>query len=276
VKYPGLPGLGAVAGCGLATNKAAVVSLEHMKAREVYKRLREEIGPWARAEGFKRTRTMLSWCRSRGKDCCVFWFQISRDGWDKYAGSKFTVEIQRSPQPHVGEVRAFRERLGAMLDESSREEARKIQNKIIASLPKPPRTHLLADDPWYLEKFDPVLQPYTWQDDLWFRYRSPVHLRWWGQFILKHLPQCTREVEGADSPSTPPPARASRTRPTRGRNRSKAPPGTPKSRLIAGPVPPAGLAGIIKTLLHLADEHGHLTYDDVRDAGTTPKRTRML
>src|SRR4051812_27148902 len=110
-----------------------------MKATEVYSRLRDDIGPWAKAQGFQRAKTMLSWHRPYHEHHLVFWFQVSRDGWDDYAGSKFTVELQLSEEPIVGEVSSFRRRLGEFLDDSFREEVRGIQNKIISSLTLPPR-----------------------------------------------------------------------------------------------------------------------------------------
>ena len=96
---------------------------------------------------------MFSWYRPHRDLHIVFWFQVSQDGWDDYEGSKFTVEFQLSAEPIVGEVSSFRQRLGQFLDDSSREEVRKIQNGIICSLTPPPPE---ADELGLEDNFQPA------------------------------------------------------------------------------------------------------------------------
>ena len=38
-----------------------------MRSTEVYRVLREQIAPWAEAEGFKRGKSLLSWYRPHGE-----------------------------------------------------------------------------------------------------------------------------------------------------------------------------------------------------------------
>ena len=151
---------------------------------------------------------MLSWQRPHGPAHTVFWFQVSRDGWDAWAGSKFTMEFQVSELPVVGEVSSYRKRLGDFLDDETREEARTIQNQIIASLAAPPPDHFLLEDQrlrkWYLAKFKPDARRYSKRDDIWFRYHEPAHLALWGRFILKRLPECIQEMETATSAAPTP------------------------------------------------------------------------
>jgi hypothetical protein len=171
-----------------------------MKSTEVYKLLKSELGPWFKSSGFKRADSYLSWSRPHGDSHITAWCQVSRDGWDEYAGSQFVVEFQRAPEPIVGATSARRQRLARFLNDDQRESARRIQNNVITSLRTPPKTHpTLHVSPevtkWYLAKFDPVAAPYPEHHDIWFRYAEPVHVTLWAQFILQQLPECVSVVE---------------------------------------------------------------------------------
>jgi hypothetical protein len=171
-----------------------------MKSTEVYRLLRDEVGPWSKEKGFTRGKTMLSWCRPSNGMHVVFWFQISRDGWDDYAGSQFTVEFQLSREPEVGVPSVRRQRFTAFIDDNSRDELRRIQNSIIEALPRPPSNHPTLQMPeavrkWYLKKFDLVTEPYLPRDDVWYRYHTDIQIQNWGRFFLKHLPDCIRQTE---------------------------------------------------------------------------------
>jgi hypothetical protein len=171
-----------------------------MKSTEVYKLLREEVGPWSKEQGFRPAKTMLSWHRPYKDKHIVFWFQVSRDGWDAFAGSKLTVEFQLSTEPVVGSKSIRRQRFGEFLSDSTREELRAIQNSIISSLPKPPSDHLILQLPgnvrdWYLRGFQPVPAPYSQGADIWLRYHTSDHVRNWARFVLRQLPECVSQVE---------------------------------------------------------------------------------
>jgi hypothetical protein len=60
-----------------------------MKSPEVYAALKDHLAPSFQAAGFKRAKAMLSWARPQQNHHFVVWFQVSQDGWDSYAGSKF-------------------------------------------------------------------------------------------------------------------------------------------------------------------------------------------
>lgn len=171
-----------------------------MKSTEVYRLLRNEIGPWSKEQGFKRGKAMLSWHRPSNGMHVVFWFQVSCDGWDAYAGSQFTVEFQLSREPEVGAPSVCRQRIAEFLDDNSREEVRKIQNSVVKALPKPPPNHPILQMPenvrkWYIKRFDLMTEPYLPGDDVWFRYHTDVQVQNWGQFVLKNLPVCIRRAE---------------------------------------------------------------------------------
>jgi hypothetical protein len=164
-----------------------------MKSAEVYKTLRESLGPWCKVHGFQRTRSaMLGWYKPVREGCLVFWFQCSQDGWDRYAGSKFVVEFQvaDSPVPGLGMHRA---RLARLLDEAQREDLRQHNNCVIMKLRKPdPSYFIFAADQkvieWYLSNFDPVEEKYRANEDVWLRYGEEEDVRMWARWILGVLP----------------------------------------------------------------------------------------
>jgi hypothetical protein len=153
-----------------------------------------------KALGFKRQKSFLSWSRVRNGLNTIMWCQVSRDGWDDYAGSKFVVEFQRSEGDEPGMPSSRRMRLAKLVDDEVREFVRSIQNDVIASLRAPPRQHApLQVSPevanWYMKKFEPEQKPYTPLDDLWFRYARPEHVSRWGKLIVQLLPSVVQRVE---------------------------------------------------------------------------------
>jgi hypothetical protein len=171
-----------------------------MKSTDVYALLKSELGPWFKASGFKRADRFLSWSRPHGDLHTTVWCQVSRDGWDEYAGSKFVVEFQLAPEPIVGAGAKRRQRLASLLTAEQRESARRIENAVISSLQKPPRAHFaLHVSPevtkWYMAKFDAVAVPYPEGHDIWLRYVRPEHVSDWAKFILPLLPGCVSAVE---------------------------------------------------------------------------------
>ena len=172
-----------------------------MRSTEVYRILREEVGPWAKSEGFKRADCMLSWQRPQGNRHLVFRFQVWLDGFDPYAGSKFTAEFQLGARPVVASGPSTRKRLSSLLEAADLDELRQMQNAVIRSLPRPPRDYpLLRKDAltreWYLGKFQPVETPYEPTEDVWLRYHTPAHVREWARFLVQRLPTVVARVEG--------------------------------------------------------------------------------
>jgi len=175
-----------------------------MKRTEVIAQLGSELGPWFESAGFKRTHQaspgMISWSRPHGDEYTTVWCQISQDKWDRYRGSKFVVDFQLAPETEAGALGTARKRIARMLDEEQRETVRQIQNRVISSLSKPPKTHRNLNisseiSEWYLAHFEPVAEPYPEHLDIWFRYAKPEHVSQWAQFVLQLLPECVREIE---------------------------------------------------------------------------------
>jgi hypothetical protein len=175
-------------------------SAVEMKSQELYSALREHLAPLFKASGFKRATTMLSWVRPRGALYEGVWCQADQRGWDSYAGSKFVVEFQLGPEPVIGGKTICGRRIGKLLNPAEREEARTIQNRVIASLRTPPKNHAVLNvceevSTLYLKEFDLVDQPYGERDDIWFRYASKEDVARWSNFLVDKLPNCLRQVE---------------------------------------------------------------------------------
>jgi hypothetical protein len=171
-----------------------------MKSPEVYRTLRIALAPEFKAAGFNRAKGLLSWAHRRGERYLVVWCQVSQSGWDSYAGSKFTVELQLSSEPVVGARAVHRQRLATMLNGIEREELRSIQNGIIDSLEQPPASYPLlhisaAVRIHYLKLFERIEEPYGERDDVWLRYKNRQHVAEWAQFIIRILPGCFRSAQ---------------------------------------------------------------------------------
>jgi hypothetical protein len=177
--------------------------LAAMKSTEVYGVLKQELAPMLTPAGFKRGRSFLSWSRASEDGNTVIWCQVSRDGWDSFAGSQFVVEFQRSAEPDAGARSSRRQRIAELLSDVDLIQAWITQNRIIAELRRPPPNHpKLQVSPevsaWYLKKFEPVTEPFRNEDDIWFRYASPDHVKIWGRFLAERLPVCLEEFESRD------------------------------------------------------------------------------
>src|ERR1700722_8320294 len=177
-----------------------------MKSTEVYAVLKQELAPMLTPAGFKRGRSFLSWSRATGSRYTVVWCQVSREGWDSFAGSQFVVEFQRSAEPVVGAHPSRRQRIVELLSEVDLNQARNAQNRIIAELRRPPANHSnLQVSPevsaWYLKKFEPVTEPCRNDDDFWFRYASPDHVKIWGRFLAERLRGWVQQFESEEPAS---------------------------------------------------------------------------
>jgi hypothetical protein len=163
-----------------------------MKSTEVYSLLRHQLAGELKSLGFRREKSFLSWSRHKDNLYTVLWCQVSQDGWDEYAGSKFTVEFQRSAESVVGSRYIQRKRIGKLLS--------------VASLRKPPKNHpVLSVSPEltksYLAKFEQDLDPYARTQDIWFRYARPEHVDAWAAFLIRAISQCVEAIEQSIPPT---------------------------------------------------------------------------
>jgi hypothetical protein len=174
-----------------------------MKSTEVYRLLKLGLSPVLTSLHFKRENAFLSWARQRDDKYTVLWCQISRDGWEEYVGSQFTVEFQRSVDSAVGSRSIQRKRIAELLSDAQREDVRLVQNRVIASLRHPPANYFkLAVSPeitqWYLAKFEQDKVPYPLNHDLWLRYAKAEHVEEWSKLLAEWIPQCVEDFEESD------------------------------------------------------------------------------
>jgi hypothetical protein len=167
-----------------------------MKSTEVYKVAREVLAPWFKEHGYKRLGVgWLGWYRPVDDRYLSVWLKVTIDGFDAYAGSQFAVELRLLTRPEFEPGTTLDlVRLPALLSQGQREELRRLQNEVLAKLPKPPPGYWKLDlgggpNVWYLQQFEPVTEPYAYTD-IWFRYHDAEDVRMWARFILGVLPEC--------------------------------------------------------------------------------------
>lgn len=153
---------------------------------------RTVLAPWCKQHGFKRNKSgRLGWYKAVDDGFLAFWLQCSMDGWDGYAGSKFVIEFQLAPTPDLYHGR--RARFAQLASADQLTEAWRLQNRVIAKLPKPPGDYFIFGMEgkfvdWYLSKFQPVTEEYTNHSDIWFRYHDAEDVTIWAHFLLDALP----------------------------------------------------------------------------------------
>ena len=177
-----------------------------VKSTEVYRTARQVLASWCKEHGFGRNKGgMLGWYKPIGEKFIVFWFQVSQDGWDEYAGSKFVVEFQISDKPIIGAGESNRRwRLPKFLNEDELETVRSVQNAVIAKLKKPSQSYFILQLPddvvsRYLAKFERVVKQYHPTDDIWLRYKDEEDVERWAVFVKEKLPEVVRFLSNAPS-----------------------------------------------------------------------------
>jgi hypothetical protein len=176
-----------------------------VKSSDVYAILRDVLGPWCKESGLLRTKGgMLGWYEQISKGSFLtFWFQVSRDGWDDFAGSKFIAEFQRGSDSRIG-TGTLRHRLCHFLGREELATVQSIQNDVIRKLVKPLSTeHVVYTLPQslidaYEARFDEVRTPFRPIDDVWLRYVERGDVERWGRFLLPLLPRIV-ETMSSDS-----------------------------------------------------------------------------
>ncbi len=178
-----------------------------MKSTVTYKTLRDVVAPWTKTAGFKRAGGgMLSYVRAAPGEAGfhTFWFQCSQDGWDAFAGSKFTLEFQEASEPEPG--RAGRQsRFTPLLTADEREQVRFLQNIVIKKLRRPPHDHWAhtldgETKRWYFAKFDLIHDPFGAADDIWMRYGDEADVRRWAEFLVPLLPRMLEDFVATTDP----------------------------------------------------------------------------
>jgi hypothetical protein len=180
-----------------------------VKSTEVYKLIHASVGPWCKANGFKRGKSgWLAYQKPVDGKYLSFWFQCDKWGWDKYSGSSLTVEFQFHASRELGQL--SNQRLAQFLTSAELEAIRTHQNRIIGKIPPPPqewvelfeRNAQKRDDPASLMQgfwipWRQIEQPYEPNHDIWLRYWEADDVKMWAEMVLGVLLRITEEVERA-------------------------------------------------------------------------------
>ena len=175
-----------------------------MKSTEVYKVINEIIFPNLKSTGFKKAKSgMLGFYKQLKKQYLVIWFQCSRDGFDKFAGSKFIVEIQISATNEIGTESTVRKRIPFFLTKYDFENISKIENEIRFKLEKPPITYFIFSltqdiQNWYKRKFKKTTTKYNNKSDIWFVYSDKADIQKWMKIIEPAINKIIYNFEQTD------------------------------------------------------------------------------
>lgn len=167
-------------------------SLIPMKSAEVHSTIGQVVGPWCKAQGFTRTKSgCLGFFKPMGDTYLLFFVQLSKYGWNPFTGNDFVVEFQLWPDPRIARGHSdSRQRLSRHLDARLLEEARRIQNVVIAGLPPlPPGQMTTGVASSEIAPIHPVGKPYAKDFDVWMRYLTEDDVRRWAEFLLEQLPR---------------------------------------------------------------------------------------
>jgi hypothetical protein len=191
-----------------------------MTAKELYRVLQTELGPWLAEHGFKKQKaSRLRFQRLVGDKYHSIWFQCDKYGWDSYAGGAFFVNFTVSETPDP-EARARREeRLNFFLTDIELARARKYGDEIVQRIPKPPVSYFDTLEQEFsrlvgaesakslLEtvqaRYEPESMPYRRNGDFRLRYWEPGDVRGWATFIVAVLPRAIEEMESWSLPEYP-------------------------------------------------------------------------
>ncbi len=175
-----------------------------MKSTEVYNLICKTIYPILKLKGFRKTKSgMLGFYILLKEHYLVIWFQCSQDGFDIYAGSKFTIEIQISESNEIGAESVFARRIPHFLNKIDFDNIEELQNKIKDKLVKPPKTHFIFDmevntQKWYLSKFEKVRYNEFNSNDIWFSYFSKEDIEKWTELIESIIERIFKDFEKSD------------------------------------------------------------------------------
>ncbi len=175
-----------------------------MKSTEVYKVINSIIYPKLKANGFKKTKSgMLGFYKPLKETYLVIWFQCSQDGFEKYAGSKFTIEIQISKTNEIGTASIVNHRIPFFLTEEELEIIYHAENEIKENLKKPTKSHYIFSldesmQKWYLNKFEKLTHQYKKSSDIWFVYFDQANVVKWVQIIDPIINRIISDFERSD------------------------------------------------------------------------------
>jgi hypothetical protein len=164
-----------------------------MRSIDVYKQLREVIGPRMRELRFSRLKSgYLGYTRRVAGREIVLWFQCHRRPWSKYEGSSFCVNICVMREFNQFDPNDWTERLWFLLNRAERREFVKLSNDAIGKFDPAPIVALMKElfprnrslPRSIVARLSPFKRiPRKWIEQ-WHRYYDHEDVRRWGGFVL--------------------------------------------------------------------------------------------
>lgn len=160
-----------------------------MKSTDVYKIFDTHLRSDLKSSKYNKAKSsILGYSKKIGAHYLNFWVQCSRDGFDKYVGSKFIIQFSISITAEILYSGLAGGRIPKYFTTEELEKVRLIQNNIIRGLTNPPLSYFPDSTPtdtdkWFLKKFEPVNEPFTSTSDIWFCYKTESDVEEWCRYL---------------------------------------------------------------------------------------------
>lgn len=129
-----------------------------------------------------------------------FTFQLHPKAKDPYEGGELIIEFEHTPGEGPGRAFSGRARFDQLLTRAELETVLEHQNEVVATLPRPPASHVASyrEDlrDIYLQSFEP--QGTFTPGNLWLRYRNLDDVRGWLRLIAGMLPSVLDRAKRLD------------------------------------------------------------------------------
>ena len=178
-----------------------------MQAKDTYKIFRAVVGTWLKENGFKSLGSNFPvYQKAYGGRFVTVKCRCHSNGWDKYKGSSFCVWFKHSQDSEIDD--GMRYSLAWQLTLPEREFIRARNNRLVATIPAPPPGYIEAivnafqktfgEPQVYIDSFlkdwRQVTQPYSPDENIWFRYTSEDDVRSWALLTLNHIKQLHERI----------------------------------------------------------------------------------
>lgn len=188
-----------------------------MKAKELYRVLETELGPWLLARGFKKRRgSRREFQRVVDDKYHSVWFQCDKYGWDSYSGGTFYVNFTVSESPILGFLVPCDEGLNFFLTDEELARARDYRDAVVGRIPKPPDSYFETLQAGFSKSmpaesaanlvatvrgyFEPEPLPYRRHQVFGLRYWQPSDVAGWAALILSVLPRAIEQMQSWSLP----------------------------------------------------------------------------
>lgn len=166
--------------------------MELPAASEIHGALRATLDPVVTPMGYKRQKgAPPEWAEATSDGPkTVFWAQVHPKAKDPYSGGEFLFEFERMIGNRTAGKLSGRARLDQLLIQSELQRLLDHQNRVIASLPRPPASHVAQYPESLRDAYRKEFEPQTTfrPGDLWLRYRTLDDVRAWLAVISDLLP----------------------------------------------------------------------------------------